>query len=71
MIPKKYLLEMEKYENEPDYYGVVTIQLHRKGRKVKPRFVFLYEESSIETDELSSGKNFDLLKENKQTACRP
>jgi hypothetical protein len=48
MIPQKYLDEMEKYEKELDYYGVVTIQLHRKGRKVKPRYVFNYEESTIE-----------------------
>jgi hypothetical protein len=55
MIPQKYLANMEKYEKEPDYYGVVTIQLYRKGRKVKPRFVFHYEESNIdnETDDLS------------------
>jgi hypothetical protein len=48
MIPQKYLDEMEKYEKEPDYYGVITIQLHRKGRKVRPRYVFNYEESTIE-----------------------
>ena len=65
MIPQKYLDEMEKYEKEPDYYGVVTIQLFRKGRDVKPRFVFHYEESSIETDGLSAGTGFELLKKKK------
>jgi hypothetical protein len=55
MIPKKYLSEMERYEKEPDFYGTITVQLHRKGPKVKPRYVFNYEESSIEeTDELSA-----------------
>jgi len=65
MIPKKYLLEMEKYEKEPEFYGTCSIQLHRKGKNVKPRFVFHYEESLIETDGLSNEKDFDLLKENK------
>jgi len=62
MIPQKYLDEMAKYEKEPDYYGTITIQLHRKGRNVNPRYTFNYEESSIETDELSDGKDFKLLK---------
>jgi len=65
MIPPKYLDEMEKYEKEPDFFGTVSIVLHRKGRDGKPRFVFHYEESSIETDGLSAGKDFKLLKKNK------
>jgi hypothetical protein len=48
MIPQKYLDEMEKYEKEPNYYGVVTIQLHRKGSRARPRYVYNYEESTIE-----------------------
>lgn len=63
MIPQKYLDKMGKYEKEPDYYGVVTIQLHRKGRKVRPRYVFIYEESSIEeTDGASAPESLsDIL----------
>ena len=65
MIPQKYLDDMERYEKEPDYYGVVTIQLHRKGRKVKPRFVFHYEESIIdEADETTTELSISFKKAN-------
>ena len=60
---------LTKFENASEglFYGDVTLRLSVK--QGKSRYVIAREESCIPTDELSVGKHFVPMEENKKTGC--